>query len=252
MEPEVDAAARPNPPAGPNWAVLAFAVAVGALIVAGAAWFQSRAALTAIRAGLQGSGGDAARANSTAIIDLTGAPTLGSADATVALVEFSDYECPYCMRHFKQTMPQIVANYINNGKIRYAFRDWPVDQLHPQAIRAHEAAHCAGEQKRYWDMHGRLFGPSGSHTPAQLMGLARDIGLDMTTFESCFTSGRATPPIRAMGEMAMNFGASGTPAFFLGLHDKATQKVTIVSALAGAQPFEVFARAIDEVLAKAR
>jgi len=232
--------------------MLAFVVATGALIVAGAAWLQSRTALNELRTALRATGADSARANTAAIIELAGTPTLGSADAAVALVEFSDYQCPYCMRHFRQTMPQIVTDYINTGKIRYAFRDWPVDQLHPQAIRAHEAAHCAGEQKQYWAMHGRLFGPSGSHTPERLLDLARELGLNLGTFEACIASGRAAPAIRAMGEMATDFGASGTPAFFIGLHDKTTERVTVLSALAGAQEYAVFARAIDEVLAKTK
>jgi protein-disulfide isomerase len=259
MEPEPSTSANTTtpptgtrPPAGPNWALMAFVVSVGALFIASTAWFQSRAALAELRGGSRAQGGDSAAADRTATVDLTGVPTQGPPDAPVVLVEFSDYECPYCIRHFNQTMPQITANYIRTGKIRYAFRDWPVDQLHPQAKRAHEAAHCAGEQKRYWDMHPRMFGPPGSHTPDRLQSVARDVGLDMAAFDACVASGRATPEIRATSDMAQEFGATGTPAFFIGIQAKGTQKVTLLHALSGAQDYAVFAQAIDDVLRKTK
>ena len=232
--------------------MLAFVVSIGALVVASTAWFQSRAALAELRGGSRAQADDPSAANRTATIDLTGVPTLGPPEARVVLVEFSDYECPYCIRHFNQTMPKITANYIRTGKIRYAFRDWPVDQLHPQAIRAHEAAHCAGEQKRYWDMHPRMFGPSGSHTPDRLLAVAREVGLDMAAYEACVASGRATPEIRATSDMAQEFGATGTPAFFIGVSNKGTQNVTLVHALSGAQDYGVFAKAIDDVLERVK
>ena len=116
---------------------------------------------------------------------------LGSTNAVITLVEFSDYECPYCLRHFQQTMPLIDANYVKTGKIRYAFRDWPVDELHPQSIRAHEAAHCANEQNKFWQMHTRLFAPAGSHSPEQLSTLAQSIGLDMSAFSACVAAKRS-------------------------------------------------------------
>jgi protein-disulfide isomerase len=226
---------------------------VAALIVSGFSWYQSRSAVDALRAVRE----DVAAAGAAAdgrrpVIDLAGAPSLGPDTATVALVEFSDYECPFCIRHFRQTMPQLVANYIKPGRIRYVFRDWPVDQLHPESIRAHEAAHCAGEQKRYWDLHARLFGPAGSHSADLLLGLARETGLDMAAFGACLQSRRSDAAIRQTGQMAVEMGATGTPAFFIGLRDPATDKVTVLQGLTGAQPYEVFAQALDAALAKAR
>lgn len=236
-------------PSGPNWPLLAFVVSVGALVVSGVTWYQTTTAIDELRASVSGLSADASGA---AVIDLAGVPTLGPADAPVALVEYSDYECPFCIRHFQQTMPQIVNEYVKTRRIRYAFRDWPVDSLHPQAIRAHEAAHCAGEQQRYWELHPKLFGRPGSHSPEQLLGLAREVGLDMTQFTTCINSGRSSQAIRATSEQAVSFGATGTPAFFIGLHDKRTQKVTVLHGLTGAQPYAVFAQAIDAAIAKAR
>ena len=88
---------------------------------------------------------------------LDGAPSIGDANARVAVVEFGDYECPYCGRHANQVLPEIVANYVNTGKVRYFFKDTPVEAIHPAAFKAAEAALCAGEQGTYWEMHDLLF-----------------------------------------------------------------------------------------------
>src|SRR2546425_3089506 len=85
------------------------------------------------------------------------APSLGRADAPVTLVEFSDFQCPFCGRFFATTLPALKKDYIDTGKLRYVFRDFPLDQLHPHARMAAAAAHCAGEQGKYWDMHDVLF-----------------------------------------------------------------------------------------------
>jgi protein-disulfide isomerase len=249
------AATNPGPPApdrGPNWGVLGLVVAVAALVVAGAAWQQQRASLDELRAGLRTVASEVAAMRQVPVIDLAGVPALGPDDAVVTLVEFSDYECPFCLRHFQQTMPLIHERYIQSGKIRYAFLDWPVDQLHPQAIRAHEAAHCAGEQQKYWDMHRRLFGRADIHTPQALSQLAAELGLDLPAFTSCIGSGRATEAIRATSQQAQDLGATGTPAFFIGERDLSTNQVRVVTGLTGAQPLEVFARALDDVIASAR
>jgi protein-disulfide isomerase len=237
----------------PNWAVLTFVVAAAALLVSGVSWYRTGLVIDELRAIQRGRSADAADGKQAATtIDLAGVPALGPDTATVALVEFSDYECPFCIRHFQQTMPRIVENYVKTGRIRYAFRDWPVDSLHPESIRAHEAAHCALEQNRYWEIHPRLFGPAGSHSAERLQGLARDIGLDMKTFNNCVDSRRSDDAIRRTSQMAVEFGATGTPSFFIGRRDPATDKVAVTQGLTGAQPYDVFAQALDTALAKAR
>jgi protein-disulfide isomerase len=182
------------------------------------------------------------------IVDLAGVPWRGGRDAVVTLLEYSDYECPFCIRHFQQTMPQIEKEYIQTGKIRYAFRDNPVDQLHPQAIRAHEAARCAGDQGKYWEMHGRLFTGAGTHDDPALMSHAQALGLPAADFQACLGSGTHTDDIRRSAAEASSFGANGTPAFFLGLRDPATDQVRLMRAITGAQPFEVFAQALEAML----
>lgn len=242
--PATPASGRPLP-AGPNWALLAFVTAVGALLVSGATWLHLERAIDELKsAQVQVASGPS--------IDISDAPTLGPDSATVTLVEFSDYECPFCIRHFQQTMPRLVTTYVKPGRMLYAFRDWPVDDLHPQSIRAHEAAHCALEQHKFWEIHSHLFGPPGSHTPEMLTGVARDAGLDVSAFESCIAAKRSDPGIRRTSQMAVDLGATGTPAFYVGLRDRRTNTVHVLKTLSGAQPFEVFAEAIDAVLARAQ
>lgn len=191
---------------------------------------------------------DAARGMST--ISVAGAPALGPADQVLTLVEFSDYECPFCVRHFTSTMPQIEEKYIRTGKIRYVFKDFPIDQLHPGALRGHEAARCAGEQNKFWEMHGRMFSPPGTHTDAALDARAAEVGLTMPAFKDCLASGKHTAAVRESVQLAAGLGANGTPAFFIGVRDPATDQVKIVTAVMGAQPFEEFEKALAAVAAR--
>ena len=90
-------------------------------------------------------------------INIAGAPTLGRADAPVTMIEFSDFECPFCQRYFKSTLPEIKRDYVDTGKVRYVFLDFPLEQMHAKARKAGEAAHCAAEQGKFWEMHDMLF-----------------------------------------------------------------------------------------------
>lgn len=186
------------------------------------------------------------------IIDLTKGHQKGNAEARVALIEFSDYECPFCIRHSRETMPLIEKNYIATGRILYGFRDFPIDQLHPQAIRAHEAVQCAGDQDKYWEMHGRMFGQPAQHTPEALEAVAAQVGLDLGAFRACVAASTHTAAIRQSVAQAESFGANGTPAFFIGLIDPTTNTLRITRAISGALPFAQFAQAIEAALAQAK
>jgi protein-disulfide isomerase len=224
-------------------AALAVAVSVFALVQS---WRQTEL----LRSSLRELQTEVAALRRTPILDVSGAPTLGGDDAVVTLIEFSDYECPFCVRHFQETWPQLKADYVDTGKIRYVFKDFPVDQLHPEAIRAHEAAHCAREQNRFWELHGRLFGKAGTHTPELLEQRAGEVGLDLGVFRACVESGKYTEPVRASVAQATELGATGTPAFFLGVRDPATGQVRLLQAISGAQPYSTFAKALDGLIAK--
>jgi protein-disulfide isomerase len=181
-------------------------------------------------------------------ITIDGAPFLGSRTARLALVEFSDYQCPFCARHVQQTKPQIMKDYVEAGKLRYVLRDLPIAALHPGAPRSHEAAHCAGEQGKYWPMHDRLFGNIKGQGPSDLSAHAQSLRLDVKRFEQCLGSEKYAARVRdgiAAGESA---GVRGTPTFFLGVVDGGVVKATRV--IRGAHPYPVFKSAIDELLAE--
>jgi protein-disulfide isomerase len=223
-------------------------VPVLCLAATAAFWWQTRTELATMRAD-QREILDVVRGVSS--LDIAGAPAVGPDDAVVTLVEFSDYECPFCIRHFALTMPEIMEKYIEPGRIRYVFRDFPIAQLHPEAIRGHEAAKCAAEEGLFWQMHGRMFSPAGSHTMEQLEAHATAIGVPLDRFRECMASGRHTEAIRASIETASRLGASGTPSFFVGLRDPDTEQVRLVQAISGAQPFSEFEKALDAAFAQA-
>jgi protein-disulfide isomerase len=132
--------------------------------------------------------------------------------------------------------------------VRYVFRDFPIDTLHPEAMRAHEAAQCAAEQDRFWDLHYRLFSAPGTHTDAELEARATEAGLNLPEWRECLASGRTRAAIEASVATAEGLGASGTPTFLIGLRDQATGRIRIVRGITGAQPFEVFQQALDAIL----
>src|SRR5881397_841493 len=176
------------------------------------------------------------------------APMLGRADAPVTLVEFSDYQCPFCQRFFATTLSAIEKQYIDTGKVRYVFRDFPLDQMHPQARKAAEAAHCAGEQGKYWEMHEVLFQNQRALAPPQLAEHARTVGVDGSKFDECLSSGRhGTRVDRGLADGAV-VGVQGTPTFVVG---KTTPGDFVEGTLIrGAQPLETFRRIIDQTLAE--
>lgn len=253
--PVLPAKGRPTEPAPLTAGHLITLVGIVALTVVGIILYSQERTLDelttevgALRTQQDRLAGQASNKAIGADIDVSGAPALGPADDVLTLVEFSDYECPFCIRHFTQTMPQLKATYIDTGKIRYVFKDFPVDENHPMAIRAHEAAHCAMEQQKFWALHVRLFSAPGTHTPDQLVARATEAGLDIPAFKACIASGRTTATIRQSVAVATELGADGTPTFYLGRRDLATDHVRVVKMLDGAQPFSVFQQAIDDLL----
>jgi protein-disulfide isomerase len=173
------------------------------------------------------------------------APTLGRADAPVTLVEFSDYQCPFCQRFFATTFPALLKDYIETGRLRYVFRDYPLE-MHPNARKAAEAAHCAGEQGKYWEMHAALFQHQQALALAQLAEHARTVGIDGATFDACLSSGRYAARVdRGLADGAAA-GVRGTPGFIVG---KTTSgEVVEGTPIRGAQPLEAFRRIIDQLL----
>ena len=164
-------------------------------------------------------------------------PSKGPAGAPITIVEFSDFQCPYCSRA-EETVGKVMKAY--DGKVRVVFRDFPLP-IHPQAVKAAEAAHCAGDQGKYWEMHEKLFANQKALEPAALKGYAKDIGLDQAKFDKCLDSGDKTKIVETNRKAGEKVGVTGTPAFFV----NGVQ-------LTGAQPFEEFKTIIDSELAVAK
>ncbi len=161
---------------------------------------------------------------------------LGDKKAPVTIVEFSDFECPFCGRFFQQTFPQINENYIKTGKVKLIYRDFPLG-FHAQAQKAAEAAECAGEQEKYYKMHDKLFTDGVQGGVASFKIFAADIGLNTAKFNDCLDSGKMASEVQKDQSDGAQYGVSGTPAFFVN-----------GQLISGAQPYEAFAQAIEQAL----
>jgi protein-disulfide isomerase len=184
-----------------------------------------------------------------ATVNVKGAPSLGKPDAKVTMVEFSDFQCPFCGRHFSQTMPQIEKNYIDTGKVRYVFRDFPIESLHPQSPKAHEAVNCAGDQGKYWEMWQRLFTHQRQMAHDDLVADAVALALDKVKFTQCLDSGKYTQEVQTSVNEAMRLGANGTPTIFLGLTEPGSDTLKATRVIRGAHPYDRFKETIDSLLA---
>lgn len=185
---------------------------------------------------------------SNVVLNLKDDPFKGDKGARLTLIEFSDYQCPFCARHVRETLPQIEQDYIKTGKIKYVFRNFPIASLHPQAFKAHEVANCAGEQGKYWEMHDRLFSDQKAQAPQDLSRHAQALAIDMPTFQQCLESGKHAAKIREDIAEGQKAGISGTPTFFLGFTESNDSKVKALRSIRGAQPYSRFKQAIDSLL----
>jgi protein-disulfide isomerase len=185
------------------------------------------------------------------IFDLSGAPSIGDLKASVVLIEFSDYQCPYCMDYFSNTYRKIIDEYVKSGKVRYVVRDFPGESAHPNALKAAEAARCAKEQGKFWEMHDSLFTNQRNLPTTGITDSARTAGLDLAAFQTCLDSGKHTAGVRKDEEETVQLGVKGTPAFFFGTPDPANpSRVKLVTALIGGQPLQAFQKVIDSLLVK--
>jgi protein-disulfide isomerase len=162
-------------------------------------------------------------------------PAKGPKTAKVTIVEFSDFQCPYCSRG-KKVMEEVVAKY--GDKVRLVFRDFPLD-FHDKAQKAAEAGQCANDQGKFWAMHDWMFDNQQALDIPALKGAAKTMGMDSTAFDSCLDSGKHAALIKKNTKDGQEAGVRGTPAFFVnGVF------------LSGALPFEKFKTEIDRALAE--
>lgn len=184
------------------------------------------------------------------VVEIAEAPRRGRATAPLMLIEFSDYQCPFCARHVRETWPQIEREYVRTGKVQYVFKDFPLERIHPQAFRAAEAAHCAGEQGKFWEMHDRLFADQAALSAGDFRRLAEELRMDLSRFQACMESGRYAARIRRDLAEGNRLGITGTPTFLLGFTPSSGAAVRAVKIIRGAKSFSEFQQAIEELLAK--
>ncbi len=172
----------------------------------------------------------------------------GSDSAPLVLVEFSDFECPFCGRFSSQTLPSIITNYVDTGKLQIVYRDFPLG-FHPTAQKAAEATECADDQGKGWEMHDKIYANQGQVGSTQAAAVstfkswAVDLGLDSAAFDSCLDSGKYESEVLSDASDGAAAGVRGTPAFRLGRRD-GDQIVEI----SGAQPYEVFEANFEQLL----
>jgi len=177
-------------------------------------------------------------------IDVGDNPAKGPADAKVTIVEFSDFQCPYCARFVEETQPQILSNY--GDKIRFVFMNFPLSQIHENAEKAAEASECANEQGSFWQFHDIMFQNQSALTVDNLKSYAAQLNLDTAKFNECLDSGKMASAVEADMTAAEKAAADagltrfGTPAFFIN-----------GNSLQGAQPYDTFKQVIDAALAEA-
>ena len=171
---------------------------------------------------------------------------LGNPDASVTIIEFSDFQCPFCRKFYKETLPQIKKDYILTGKVKFVYRDFPLVQIHPGATPAAEGAECAKEQGKFWEMHDAIFDEQEKQGSGTIQFTADDvkkwaakIGLNTSKFNQCLDSGKYKQEVEKDIADGSAAGVSGTPAVFVNGR-----------LVVGAQPFAAFKAVIDEELKK--
>ncbi len=163
---------------------------------------------------------------------------LGDKNAPVTLIEFSDYQCPFCERFWQQTLPEIKREYIDTGKVKLVYRDFPLTSIHPMAQPAAEATECVREKggdEAYWKMHDKIFENQQALSVDNLKKWAKELGQDIG---SCLDSGKFRGEVQKDTQEGSAAGVQGTPAFFVNGR-----------LISGAQPFPNFKQAIDAELA---
>ncbi|MBI2430490.1 MAG: DsbA family protein [Candidatus Levybacteria bacterium] len=170
-------------------------------------------------------------------------PILGNKNAKVTLIEFSDLQCPFCKRFFDDALAQIKKEYIDTGKVKFAYRHYPLP-FHQNAQKAAEASECANEQNAFWEYHDMLFQKqtewetqSATDAAASFGNYAQNLGLNNTQFESCLSTGKFANVVKEDTDAGQKAGVTGTPTLFVN-----------GKAIVGAQPFASFKTVIDEEL----
>jgi len=222
----------------PGAVVVAGVIIAGAIIYTGGFGSAARGPAASPVAGDQTGN----QANAAAAIDAAALPdddpSLGNPNAPVTIVEFSDFQCPYCARFFANTLGALKDKYVKTGKVRFVYRDFPLSSIHSEATGAAEAAACANEQGKFWEYHDKIFQNQQALGAANYKQWAKDLGLNAAAFNQCVDARRYADEVQKDFNDGRKAGISGTPTFFI------NGKMVV-----GALPIEEFEIAIEEALA---
>jgi len=182
-------------------------------------------------------------------VSLDDDPVKGDPNAPITMIEFSDFQCPFCARFFTETLPLIQKNYIDTGKVKFVYRDFPIPSIHQNAIPAAIAAECADEQGMFWEYHDKIFENQilwqdldNQNVVRTFEQFAKELVLDTDTFNTCLESAKYLEEVQNDLNEGVSYGVTGTPGFFIG-----NEKIGY-GMVSGAQPYAAFQQVFDQLL----
>ena len=178
-----------------------------------------------------------------------GAAVRGHSDARVVLMEFSDFECPFCRQYALEVYPRLMEELVGPGMVQYMFRHYPMEGIHENASRAAEAVECAAGEGKFWTMHDRLFEAAGALTNADILAYAASMGLQPSSFEACLDSGAMRERVLEDRREGIRLGVEGTPTFFLA-EKQENGMLRLLTKVVGAQPYETLESLLREELSR--
>jgi protein-disulfide isomerase len=182
-------------------------------------------------------------------LDIGDAPVLGDAAAPITIVEFMDYQCPFCLRFHLATFALLKRDYIDTGKVKFVNRDLPLTEIHPHALRAAQATRCAGDQGQYWPLRDQLQRSNEALELSNLLDHAAKLSLDLPTFRTCIEKEKYRSAIERDARQAMNWGVTATPSFVIG---KSTSSGVDGEIVSGAVPYEALSARLKTLLGEPR
>ena len=183
-----------------------------------------------------------------AAVSIAGAPAKGTRSARIAIIEYADFECPYCAVFFRETLPTLDREYVKTGKVLLVFKHRPIPSIHPNAVKAAAGAECAGEQGSFWPMHDLLFSDQRNFSTEGLLARVRRLALDSVSFGECLELGRAEQRVDGDMAEATALRITGTPTFLIGTIDRRTNVVQVRERMEGTQPMSVLRLVLDRQL----
>jgi protein-disulfide isomerase len=179
-------------------------------------------------------------------------PVRGDEKAPVTMIEYSDYQCPFCGRHYREVLPLLLKDYVDTGKLKFVMREFPITSIHANAMAASKAALCAGDQGKYWEMHNLLFENQRQLGAEQLTSYAQSLNLNMDTFTPCLDDDSVEQKVQSDLASGAKLGMRGTPGFFIGRTDPDDpDQVDLSVFIRGAQGVDQFRASINDLLKSA-